>query len=295
MRLLKSRAHAEEALAPLVTEGYEIAFHIDRDYTEKKKKGIFDSEADNANYLKLTNEWWRKVHDELLDIFPTQMEMLAMYHEPTGGPNIISAGTDQTWFNRFHRMRSFARKLERILKEDLPVYTDLPQGEQLFIEDIDSFRTVRDVNPQQISKYLKNGRIEAAEDDIQLNLEKMIGESFHKKDHGGEENDLYTTLLTVNGRRVPTAFMLKGRGLTKNEMTIADCGKNGDQLVRLMQSPAELFIVQFVGNVSENVVKDIQGKIRERNLQGRPALFCIINGTDTARLMFASGDLPARR
>jgi hypothetical protein len=99
---------------------------------------------------------------------------------------------------------------------------------------------------------LSNGRLNVLEDKVQVSFEKVLGESFHKKDHGGEESDLFSTFVVVNGRRVPTAFMLKGRGLKKPELTIADCGKNGDQLVRLVQSPAELFVIQFVGAVSEN-------------------------------------------
>ena len=42
-------------------------------------------------------------------------------------------------------------------------------------------------------------------------------------------------------------------------MRIADCGHNGDQLVRLFESPAKLFVVQFVGVVSEMVIKDVEG------------------------------------
>jgi hypothetical protein len=203
----------------------------------------------------------------------------------------IGADTDKGWRYWLYRMRSWARKLEQILKEDLPKYTDLPVAEQLFIEDIDSFQKARDINPRQVQGFLTNGRLEVLEDEVQVSFERILGESFHKKDHGGEESDLFSTFLTVNGRRVPTAFLLKGRGLKKPELTIADCGKNGDQIVRLLQSPAELFVIQYVGAVSENVIKDIAGKVRELRAAGRSARFCIINGTDTARIMLAHGDL----
>jgi hypothetical protein len=43
--------------------------------------------------------------------------------------------------------------------------------------------------------------------------------------------------------------------------------------------------------MSENVIKDIAGKVRELRAAGRSARSCIINGTDTARIMLAHGDL----
>lgn len=49
-------------------------------------------------------------------------------------------------------------------------------------------------------------------------------------------NDLYTANVVLNGVRRPTAFLLKGNGLKKREMNIGDCGKNGDQIVRLFES-----------------------------------------------------------
>ena len=54
-------------------------------------------------------------------------------------------------------------------------------------------------------------------------------------------------------------------------MTIADCGKNGDQIVRLFTTPAELFVVQYVGPIADLVVRDIQGKVTEQRGQGRSA------------------------
>ena len=107
----------------------------------------------------------------------------------------------------------------------------------------------------------------------------------HKKDWGGEENDLYSTNVTVGGRRVATAFVLKGRGEAVTTLQLAHCGHNGDQIVRLFQSPAELFVLQFVGMISENIVKDMEGKTRVLVSNGHPARFCTIDGQDTARLL----------
>jgi hypothetical protein len=162
-------------------------------------------------------------------------------------------------------------------------------NERIFIEHLDAFEFVRDVSPQMVEAMLRNGRLEVSEDDVQSALERALGETFHRVDHGGEENDLFTTQLKVAGKRVPTAFLLKGAGTKSKELQIANCGKNGDQIVRLFQSPAELFVVQYVGPISDNVLKDVRGKTRERVAQGESARYCVIDGTDTARLMFGRG------
>jgi hypothetical protein len=117
---------------------------------------------------------------------------------------------------------------------------------------------------------------------------------FHKKDWGGEVNDLYTANVVLNGVRRSTAFLLKGNGLKKAEMSIGDCGKNGDQIVRLFQSCAELFVVQYVGPIAESVITDVHGKTLARRTQGANANYLIIDGQDTARLLFAYNKLPAR-
>ena len=183
-------------------------------------------------------------------------------------------------------------QLETIRDAKLDRYTDLPQKDRLFVEDIDSFQKVRDVNPASVADRLSSeGRLEVSEDDVQLALERILDVSFHKKDWGGEENDLYTANVVVNGARVSTAFMLKGNGLRAKSLRIRDCGKNGDQLVRLVQSPASLYVVQFIGQVEEAVIKDIEGKVRDLRSQGKEVRFCVIDGQDTARVLAAYGEL----
>ena len=158
--------------------------------------------------------------------------------------------------------------------------------ERLYIEDIDSFQKVRDINPALVMGKLDNGYFNASEDTVQLAIEQILNVSFHNKDWGGEFNDLYTANVVVNGTRRSTAFLLKGNGIGKKEMTIADCGKNGDQIVRLFSVAADLFIIQFVGNIADMVIKDIEGKARERK-----ANYLIIDGQDTARLLLAYGKI----
>lgn len=181
-------------------------------------------------------------------------------------------------------------------------YCDMaePQAQQpqrttparLYIDDIDSFAEVTHVTPVDVSDLLtEGGFLDLSEEHIQIALEQILNVQHHKKDWGGEINDFYTSNLMFQGRRVPTAFLLKGNGLRKREMHIADCGKNGDQIVRLFDSPAELFVVQFVGNIGEDIIRDVESKFRDRRAQGHNAWFCIIDGQDTARLLLAYDQL----
>jgi hypothetical protein len=191
----------------------------------------------------------------------------------------------------YKKLPTYVERLRRIFGQHLDLYSDLPIQERLFVEDIDSFARVRDVNPSMVSGCLEAGRIELSEDEVQMALEAILAVPFHKKDWAGETNDLYTANVLLNGARRPTAFLLKGNGLKKAEMTIADCGKNGDQIVRLFQSPSDLFVVQFVGRVSDAVIQDLQSKTALRRNQGANANYLVIDGQDTARLLHAYNKL----
>lgn len=160
---------------------------------------------------------------------------------------------------------------------------------RIYIDDIDNLKEVCQVKPEMVMHLLdENGQLKnMKEDDIQIAFENILGVKHHKKDWGGEENDLYTSNVIISGNRIAAAFMLKGKGTKKHILQISDCGKNGDQLLRLFQSPAELFVVQFVGEISENIIKDIDGKTDAKRNEGKQAQYCIINGQDTARILFA--------
>jgi hypothetical protein len=163
--------------------------------------------------------------------------------------------------------------------------------DRLFIDDIESFSKVRDVAPATVAPLLKDGYLDVAEDVVQKVLEEILALARHKKDWGGEVNDLYTANVLVDGVRTPTAFLLKGNGLKKKMMEIRDCGSNGDQVVRLFQSPADLFVIQFVGNIAEAVIHHAHGEIARLKTQGKEAHFLTLDGQDTARLLTAYGKL----
>jgi len=289
MRLKKSKNTAEEELIILLNKGYHILNWLKADYSEKRRGDSFNSAVDYQKYGDVVNDWGREVINTLNSIFPTELEANQFLY-PLHKFGLIAAETQDDYKAASLRVRldNLLKGLNEIRRDSLPRYTDLPITTRLYIEDIDSFAKARDVNPAVISHLLQpGGYLDIAEDVVQIGLEKILNEPFHKKDWGGEDNDLYTSNVIVNGIRRATAFLLKGNGLRVNSMEIKHCGKNGDQLLRLFDSLAELFVVQFVGNVSEAVIKDVEGKADQLRAKGKPACYCIINGQDTARLLHA--------
>ncbi len=155
---------------------------------------------------------------------------------------------------------------------------------KVYIDDISSFNAVKSINTQAVNELMPLG---LDEDYIQSCLEKIINEPFHKNDWGGETNDLYTTRIEKDaGKRISAAFMLKGKGL-KSKLTIKNCGKNGDQIVRLFESPAEIFFIQHIGEISEEVIKDAEGKAELLRRRGKLVYCCFIDGYDIARILKA--------
>lgn len=289
MRLRIHSTTANEELVELLNEGYDAVSAMQAQYEKMKEANTYDDSKDVAGLVAPMDAWLRKVSDSLLRIFPTRLE-LSLFENPETPFGTVSG--DYQYQRAVQRCHRFLRALNKIRLESLPEYTDLPLDARLYVEDIDSFRKVRDVNPSTVAGVLsKDGYLDQSEDSVQTALERILDVPFHKKDWGGEVNDLYTANVVVNGKRHETAFLLKGNGLKKKVMEIKDCGKNGDQLLRLFNSPAKLFVVQFVGNISEAVISDVDGKVRQARSEGRDACYCIMDGQDTARVLRAYGEL----
>ena len=288
MRLKVTVALANENLIALINRGYAVLDTIEQDYAKKKNAKSYNEDIDNSKYQEQINQWGNEVINGLASIFPTELEK-NLFLNPEIPFGTVSG--DYNYQSMVLKFKHFIRGLETIRQSSLSQYTDLPMQDRLYVEDIDSFQKVRDVNPAVVAGFLKNGFLSWAEDQVQIALEQILGVSFHKKDWGGEANDLYTANVIVNSSPRATGFLLKGPGIGKKEMVIADCGKNGDQLVRLFTTPAVLFVIQYVGPISEMIVTDVQGKVTALKSEGKTTHFLIIDGQDTARLLHAYGKL----
>lgn len=158
---------------------------------------------------------------------------------------------------------------------------DLTLYSFLFLEDIDTFQKIHDITPLEIKSMIP---VNMLEKDIKNAFCSIIGEIYIQKDWPGEKSDLFTDII-FKGRRVPAAFMFKGRG-TQGKLTIAKCGKNGDQILRLVQEPAIIFFVQHVNEIDPYVITHLElameAEARKRKIK---LYYCYIDGVDTARLL----------
>ena len=112
---------------------------------------------------------------------------------------------------------------------------------------------------------------------------EIIGEPNIPKDWGGESSDLFTSRLLVDDQRVSSAFLLKGPSRF-HPMTPSDLGKNGDQIGRLFDEPADLLILQHCHEVGNGVRRQMRAYAHQ---MGNPRRFCIIDGYDTLRILAA--------
>lgn len=173
------------------------------------------------------------------------------------------------------------RKLIGSRVEKTYVFSSKPDIEQIYIEDVDSFKRVRDIKSGD-GKYLKT----MPERVINTGICKIINQS-EKKDWGGEKNDIYTNNITLKGSRKSAAFALKGKAV-KNKLVPAKMGKNGDQISRLFESTADIYFVVHNNDIAESVVDLMQTHAIERSIsKNKKIYFCVIDGKDLARLIKA--------
>lgn len=150
------------------------------------------------------------------------------------------------------------------------------------IDEIESFRKVRSID----NRDPEIGD-EFSESDYKAGLQKILGEDGRFKDWGGEVADLFTTRFRVNGRRRAVALALKGPA-TKGKLTPGKMGKNGDQIQRLFEAPAEVFLVQYCRQVDLSVPAQMkQLAVAKSLMTGTRVLHGIIDGKDSRRIVRA--------
>ncbi len=158
----------------------------------------------------------------------------------------------------------------------------LPQkvakSKAISIQEIDEFSKIKKMKPMEYD-------LEKNEDDIKELFKKIAGERGVFKDWPGEKNDLLT-YLTMNGKRFLVAFAFKGKSMKKiKKLRPMDMGKNGDQVERLFSSPAEIFLVQFIGQINELMLSRMEEQaILKSYYTGKKIYYGIIDGNDTSKI-----------
>lgn len=152
---------------------------------------------------------------------------------------------------------------------------------QLVPEDIEEFSKLTDIKMSNQKEWLAVMK-DLSEDDVKSKICNILGDS-SKKDWGGENNDHFTTKISIDGKRKSVAFIFKGPAKF-SPMKITHLGKNGDQLIRLSHTPAEVLIVQHCHEISEPVREMLRAiAVQPSN----PRHYCFIDGSDTYRILRA--------
>ena len=156
-----------------------------------------------------------------------------------------------------------------------------PKVQQIYIDDIDLFKKAKRIKKGNTALIRK-----MAERTINRGLCRILNQS-EKKDWGGERHDIYTNKIILRGSRKSAAFALKGKAI-KSKLTPGKMGKNGDQIPRLFESTADIYLVGHNREIDDRVVDLMQTHAIERSIAAnKKVAFCIFDGDDLARLVAA--------
>jgi DNA-binding transcriptional regulator GbsR (MarR family) len=183
---------------------------------------------------------------------------------------ILSLAESPEKLRQYPTKRNPTSASQRVLKLVLKTRPD--QARRLSVDDLESFKRVRSLRRGDDSAD------SVSEIAFKKGLLRIIGEKGKFQDWGGETSDLFTTRLKRGNKRLAAAF-----ALTPGKM-----GKNGDQIQRLVQAPAEVFLVQYCRQIDGSVLSQLADLVRAKaGLTGQALFYGIIDGFDSARLVKA--------
>jgi hypothetical protein len=152
---------------------------------------------------------------------------------------------------------------------------------QVFPEDIKEFSKISEIEVNDPNVWIEAMKT-LPESQVKEKIAEILGDTT-KKDWGGEQNDHYSSGITLGNKRVTAAFLLKGPAKFE-EMQPRHLGKNADQIYRLQACPADLLIVQHCHNIGEAVRATLRAfAVTPHN----PRYYCCLDGKDTYKLLKA--------
>jgi hypothetical protein len=153
---------------------------------------------------------------------------------------------------------------------------------------LDVFKIISTVSAVDVKDVAVPIKVEEVK--VRKAFELMLGESFHATDSGVESCDTFSVQGAHDGKQCTVAAMFKGAGdkSLKWPLQVAGCGKNGNQVVKLFEVPADVYIVQANGPLDPTLVKHIQDTADAHAARGRKVRFMLIDGVSTARLLRAA-------
>jgi hypothetical protein len=169
---------------------------------------------------------------------------------------------------------------------DRAVWLGYDYGE-ILAEDITEFEKLATVTIADADEWMTAMKA-IPEEHVKRSIAHLLSEP-SKSDWGGEENDHFSSNVTLAGRRRTAAFLLKGP-TNFREMTPSMCGKNGDQIYRLMRAGADISVVQHSHLVGSAVRETLRAFVVTPG--SHPRRFCVMDGQVTYRLLKAYDLLP---
>lgn len=150
------------------------------------------------------------------------------------------------------------------------------------LDTIDNFSRVRSRRMRSVPKNMAPPRL--PEKVFKYGVAKILGESGKFTDWGGEKNDLYATDVRIKPRRYTAAIGFKGPATT-GTLTPGKMGHNGDQIQRLFESDAQVFLVQYEGQIAESVLTQMKALAVNKSVEDRRTVFYgAISKQDSYRL-----------
>lgn len=134
---------------------------------------------------------------------------------------------------------------------------------------------------QRILKTDLNVLKDVSESRVKAAFAEILGEPDVPKDWGGEQFDLWTTRLSVEGQPLRAAFLFKGPAEFK-PMTIASLGKNGDQIDRLSSTAADVLVIQHCHTITAPVINMARVYATDPR---HPRRYLTIDGYDTIKIL----------
>lgn len=153
--------------------------------------------------------------------------------------------------------------------------------QQVTIDDISSFSKVQKLKS---SDYIPKS---VSEDEFKRGIQVILGERGKFKDWGGERNDLFTTRVRLSGHRRATAFAFKGPGTT-GKLVPGKMGENGDQIQRLFEADAQVFLIQYCREIAHSILDQMVLLATAKSLRaGKKIWYGVIDGQDSNRIYVA--------
>lgn len=157
--------------------------------------------------------------------------------------------------------------------------SELRNDLRVWPRSVDAFKDV-DFSARLSKEDLRILR-DVPEEAVKVALLDILGEPEHMKDWGGEQCDIWTDRITIDGGRHQAAFALKGPAKF-HPMTVSDLGKNGDQIARLAHTAADLLVVQHCHTIKPKVIEMLRTYAMK---PGHVRRYMALDGYDTLRIL----------